>query len=156
MNLSCYVFPSLSQILFSQNQMPAVLTEHPTFKPTRKRRSKVSRATNKTPKKRKELSQVLKQPRQHSSAVPRELLTRFPTALQRINQKIMAQNMVWLALQLEWGKDYHGVHKVEMHVPTRWIISRRNQSRCSLVVTHGQRSLIRLPVRGQRSMVLLV
>ncbi|CAH3043121.1 unnamed protein product [Porites lobata] len=84
-----------------KNQMPAVLTEHPTFKPTRKRRSKVSRATNKTPKKRKELSQVLKQPRQQSSAVPQELLTRFPSALQRINQKIMAQNMVWLALQLE-------------------------------------------------------
>ena len=81
--------------------MPAVLTEHPTFKPARKRRSKVSRAKNKTPKKRKELSQVLKQPRQHSSAVPQELLTRFPSALQRINQKIMAQNMVWLALQLE-------------------------------------------------------
>lgn len=132
-------FPSFSQILFSQNQMPTVFAEHPTFKPTRKRRSKASRATNKTPKKRKELSQVLKQPCQRSSAVPQELLTRFPGALQRINQKIMAQNMVWLALQLEWGKDRHGVHdKVEGNIPTRWIISRRNKSRCSLVVTRDK------------------
>jgi len=81
-----------------KNQMP-VLVEQPSFKPTGKRRSAPSRTSNKT-KNRKEPSS-LKQQRKYTSVVPPELLSRLPSALQRINRKIMRQNMVWQALQLE-------------------------------------------------------
>lgn len=81
-----------------KNQMP-VVAERLSFKPTGKRRTTVSRTTNKT-KKRKE-SFALKRPQKSTCPVPQQLLTRFPSALQGINRKIMVQNMVWLALQLE-------------------------------------------------------
>lgn len=80
----------------------AVISERPNFKPV-KRRTVAKRTANKK-KIRKESSSTLKRQRatvKSVTAVPQELLSRFPRALMEINRRIMGQNLMWLALQLE-------------------------------------------------------
>lgn len=76
------------------------------FKPE-KRRSAVPRTQNRrkrnknTPRLQKGLSSTSAKQQAGNSIVPTELLSRFPSALQEINRRIMGQNFLWLALQLD-------------------------------------------------------
>jgi len=82
------------------------LSQQPSFKPAVKERTAVKRKANKK-KGRKRLPRVktgvsseLNKQQEKKSVVPPELLSRFPSALQEINRRIMGQNFIWLALQL--------------------------------------------------------
>ena len=84
------------------------LSQQPSFKPAVKERTAVKRKANKK-KGRKRLPRVktgvsseLNKQQEKKSVVPPELLSRFPSALQEINRRIMGQNFIWLALQLGW------------------------------------------------------
>ncbi|KAL9984908.1 hypothetical protein ACROYT_G007253 [Oculina patagonica] len=85
--------------------MSGALSEQPSFKPE-KRRSTVVRAPNRKkrckrmPRLQTGLSSSTKR-QADKNAVPPELLSRFPSALQEINRRIMGQNFLWLALQLD-------------------------------------------------------
>ncbi|KAJ7379296.1 hypothetical protein OS493_017809 [Desmophyllum pertusum] len=90
------------QPLGEPKDLMAVISERPNFKPV-KRRTVAKRTANKK-KIRKESSSTLKRQRatvKSVTAVPQELLSRFPRALMEINRRIMGQNLMWLALQLE-------------------------------------------------------
>ncbi|KAK2563970.1 hypothetical protein P5673_012989 [Acropora cervicornis] len=64
--------------------------------------------TRKNTKRRKETtSRQLRKTKKAS--VPQELHSRFPSALQRINQKILGQNLLWLVLQMESGENRIGL-----------------------------------------------
>lgn len=78
-----------------------VISERTNFKP-HKRRTVVKKTPNR--KNTRKSSCTLKQHRAtvKSVIVPQELLSRFPSALQEINRRIMAQNFMWLALKLEY------------------------------------------------------
>ena len=86
-------------VLFFQDQMQ-VISNRTNFKPV-KRRSVVKKTSSR--KNTRKSSYTLKQHRAAAKSVtaPPELLSRFPSALQEINRRIMGQNVLWLALQLE-------------------------------------------------------
>ena len=77
-----------------------VISNSTNFKPV-KRRTVVKKTSNR--KNTRKSSCALKQHRAavKSVTVPPELLSRFPSALQEINRRIMGQNFMWLGLQLE-------------------------------------------------------
>ncbi|KAJ7379295.1 hypothetical protein OS493_017808 [Desmophyllum pertusum] len=78
----------------------------PSFKP-KKQRSVVTRTSNKKkrskrmPRLQTALSSTPTKLQDSKSGVPQELLSRLPSALQEINRRIMGQNFIWLALQLD-------------------------------------------------------
>ncbi|XP_078359932.1 uncharacterized protein LOC144644338 [Oculina patagonica] len=78
----------------------SVISDRTNFKPV-KRRTLVKRTSGK--KNMRKSSYALKQHRTtvKTVTVPPELLSRFPSALQEINRRIIGQNIMWLALQLE-------------------------------------------------------
>jgi len=77
-----------------------VVSERTNFKPV-KRGTVVKKTSNR--KNTRKSSCTLKPHRAivESVTVPPELLSRFPSALQEINRRIMGQNFMWLGLQLE-------------------------------------------------------
>lgn len=87
-----------------KNIMPGSMAEQSSFKPE-KRRTSVARTTKKkkrtkrAPRSQTGLSAVKRN--DAKSAVTPELLSRLPSALQEINRRIMGQNFLWLALQLD-------------------------------------------------------
>lgn len=62
-------------------------------KPSKKKKSKRAAKRKHTLKRQQENRRV--------NVVPIELLLRFPSALQEINRRIMGQNSIWLALQMD-------------------------------------------------------
>lgn len=68
-----------------------------TFKKTRKNTKRRKETTSRQLRKTKKAS------------VLQELRSRFPSALQRINQKILGQNLFWLVLQMESGENRIGL-----------------------------------------------
>lgn len=89
-----------------KNQISGTDSRKLSFKPE-KQRSAVSRTPNrrkrnkKMPRLRAGLSSTSTKQQAGKSTVPPELLSRFPSALQEINRRIMGQNFLWLALQLD-------------------------------------------------------
>lgn len=77
-----------------------VISERNNFKPL-KRRAVMKKTPNR--KITRKSSCTIKQHRAtvKSVTVPPELLSRFPSALQEINRRIMGQNFMWLALKLD-------------------------------------------------------
>lgn len=81
-----------------------VTSKKSNFKPV-KRRTVGRRTTNK-----KKIGQISScTSKQHpaiakSVEVPKELLSRFPSALKEINRRLMGQNMMWLALY-SWRRE---------------------------------------------------
>ena len=65
----------------------------PSKKKKSKRRAKRKHTVSLTLKRQQENRRV--------NVVPVELLLRFPSALQEINRRIMGQNSIWLALQMD-------------------------------------------------------
>ena len=83
--------------------MSGSVTEQLSYKPE-KRRAAVSRKPNRKKKCKRmpRLQTGLSSPStKRQVAVPPELLSRLPSALQEINRRIMGQNFLWLALQLD-------------------------------------------------------
>ena len=104
-----------------------VISERTNFKPL-KRRTVVKKTPNR--KNTRKSSCTLKQHRAtvKSVTVPQELLSRFPSALQEINRRIMAQNFMWLALKLEyWGKgdssSWQEIHEIKVDITKQKILS---------------------------------
>ena len=77
-------------------------------------RAKKRRSTDKKPSKKKKSKRRAKrkhtgvslplkkqQENRRVNVVPVELLLRFPSALQEINRRIMGQNSIWFALQMD-------------------------------------------------------
>lgn len=95
-----------SIFFFLKNQISGTDSRKLSFKPE-KQRSAVSRTPNrrkrnkKMPRLRAGLSSTSTKQQAGKSTVPPELLSRFPSALQEINRRIMGQNFLWLALQLD-------------------------------------------------------
>lgn len=93
-----------------KNIMAGSVSEQPKFKLPVKRKPLVARTTNKkrrtkrrTPRLQKGQSTIKRN--DSKSSVPPELLSRLPAALQEINRRILVQNFLWLALQLDWNKN---------------------------------------------------
>ncbi|PFX31597.1 uncharacterized protein LOC111321957 [Stylophora pistillata] len=89
-----------------KNIMAGSVSEQPKFKLPVKRKPLVARTTNKkrrtkrrTPRLQKGQSTIKRN--DSKSSVPPELLSRLPAALQEINRRILVQNFLWLALQLD-------------------------------------------------------
>ena len=81
-------------------------SEQPRFNPVKKARTTVTKKSNKK-KRRRKLPRVQaglpsdSNKKGSTRVVPPELLVRFPKALQEINRRIMGQNLIWMALQLD-------------------------------------------------------
>ncbi|XP_022780712.1 uncharacterized protein LOC111321958 [Stylophora pistillata] len=74
----------------------AVTTKKSHFKPARRRT--VGKRTPAKGKIGRTSSTIVKQHPAHSAEVPKELLSRFPSALKEINRRLLGQNMVWITL----------------------------------------------------------
>lgn len=89
------------------SSMPAERPDRTT--PVKKRRSADKKPSKKKKSKRRAkrkhtgVSLTLKRQQENRrfNVVPVELLLRFPSALQEINRRIMGQNSIWLALQMD-------------------------------------------------------
>lgn len=81
-------------------------SEQPRFNPVKKTHTTVTRKSNKK-KRRGKLPGVQaglpsdSNKKRSTRVVPPELLVRFPNALQEINRRLMGQNFIWMALQLD-------------------------------------------------------
>lgn len=88
-----------------KSQISRTDSQQLSFKPEQKRTA-VTRTPNrrkrnkKVPRLQAGLSSTSAKQHASKSTVPPELLSRFPSALQEINRRIMGQNFLWLALQL--------------------------------------------------------
>ena len=89
------------------SSMPA--ERHGRTTPVKKRRSADKKPSKKKKSKRRakrkhtgvSLTLKRRQENRRVNVVPVELLLRFPSALQEINRRIMGQNSIWLALQMD-------------------------------------------------------
>ena len=86
--------------------MAGSVSEQPGFKPPVKRKPFAARKTNKKRRvkrgtSRLQTGQSATKRNDGKSSVPPELLSRLPAALQEINRRILGQNFMWLALQLD-------------------------------------------------------
>ena len=70
---------------------------------TDKKPSKKKKSKRRTKRKHAGVSSTLRRQQENRrvNVVPVELLLRFPSALQEINRRIMGQNSIWLALQMD-------------------------------------------------------
>lgn len=70
---------------------------------TDKKPSKKKKSKRRAKRKHTGVSLTLKRQQENRrvNVVPVELLLRFPSALQEINRRIMGQNSIWLALQMD-------------------------------------------------------
>lgn len=99
---------NLLYFIFTQTLIPESLSEQLSFKPE-KRRPAVARTSNRKkrckrmPRLRTGVASSTKR-QADKNPVPPELLSRLPSALQEINRRIMGQNFLWLALQLDWKR----------------------------------------------------
>lgn len=89
-----------------KNIMAGPVSEQPGFKPPVKRKPLAARKTNKKRRvkrgtSRLQTGQSATKRNDGKSSVPPELLSRLPAALQEINRRILGQNFMWLALQLD-------------------------------------------------------
>lgn len=87
-----------------------VSPKQPPFK-TPARAAKFKETRKNTKRKKETTSRQLRKTKKAS--VPQELHSRFPSALQRINQKILGQNLLWLVLQMESGENRIGLLRDE-------------------------------------------